>query len=358
MHSQDDIMRLLVAEAAEEATEMELEELSRLSEIAVVNEEAVEKLAAYLKGLPPDRDFLNFYSFRNAQGEEIVASGMYPPLNHPSTVDFFFYVCSQQFGFWYGNCAGYSEPLWGTLNGKRIKGSDLLWQLAKRALDNNPDFFKPTNLASLSPAGFVKFLSDDNGPVPFPDWEQRYILTTGYGRSFLELPEVFQTSLDILKQYPKLSEFISFLALNLVGFNDPFNKKATLLAMALANRPEHFLKIEPDSPQWRPIVDYHLMRSALRLGLVDLAERFADCVSSRSWVDAEIELAIRLAVYAAVDRVITLSGRPMAEVDKLMWLARKYCPEMEEPQCNSCRFEKICQQRIQLFQPVFRTTAY
>ncbi|MFA5124892.1 MAG: hypothetical protein WC473_03695 [Patescibacteria group bacterium] len=360
MHSRAGIMRITTAEAAEAGTEGELTEaiVDDCQEIAVVNPEAVEKLAVYLKSLPPDGDLLNFYSFYNAQGEEIIASGMYPPLNHPATVDFFFYVCSQQFGFWYGDCDGYSEPLWGTLNGKRIKGSGLLWQLAKKALDNDPNFFKPINLASLSPDGFVKFLSDDNGPVPFPDWEIRYILTTAYGRSFFKLPRVFETPLDIIEQHPKLLEFVNFLTLNVSGFSDPFTKKAMLLAMALANRPEHFFKINPDSPQWRPIVDYHLMRLALRFGLVDLDDRWVDRISCRSWVDSTTERAIRLAVYDAVERVIDFSGRSMAEVDKFMWSARKYCPEEESPQCNKCLLEGICQQRTELFQPVLRTTAY
>ncbi|MFA6594147.1 MAG: hypothetical protein WCT16_02705 [Candidatus Buchananbacteria bacterium] len=352
-----DIMEMIAAEATKLADEEESEQYRGIT--ATVNQEAVKFLADYLKRLPPDNDFLNFYSFFNAKGEEIVASDMYPPLNHPAALDFFFFVCSQQFGFWYGDLDGYVEPLFGTLNGQTVKGSDLLWRLAKKAFDNDPLFFLPINLASLSPKTFAKFLSDDNGPVPFPDWEQRYILATGYGRSFFRtVNRKFESPSDIVKLNPRLPDFIECLSANIVGFSDPLDKKSMLLAMVLANRPEHFLKIEPANPQWRPIVDYHLMRSALRFGLVDLDDDIAEHLSERLWLDAEMEMIIRKAVYDAISQVIALSGRSMAEVDKLMWMARKYCPEMERPRCGYCRLNGLCRQRIKLFQPVLRTDRY
>jgi hypothetical protein len=38
--------------------------------------------------------------------------------------------------------------------------------------------------------------------------------------------------------------------------------------------------------------------------------------------------------------------------------ARKRCPEMTEPECESCPFDPVCAHRKAFFQPILRTTFY
>lgn len=127
--------------------------------------------------------------------------------------------------------------------------------------------------------------------------------------------------------------------------------------MTMANRPERFLRVK-DSYNWSPITDYHLMRVALRLGLVDLSETELETNKNRAWINAESEYEIRSVVHRAVQLLIQQSGKTMSFVDEKMWSARRYCPEMNEPDCNKCIFSGICKKRTKLFQPIFRTTTY
>ena len=127
--------------------------------------------------------------------------------------------------------------------------------------------------------------------------------------------------------------------------------------MILANRPEKFLKVEPDE-SWPPIVDYHLMRVALRLGLISLTLLEWHRLVRRVWVDDFREEKIRRATFDSIRKIIELSGKPMSEIDFLMWDARRYCPEMTIPDCPKCVFNDVCQKQVELFQPVFRTTNY
>jgi len=323
-----------------------------------VNVEQVRKVAELLKSLPENGYGLNFYSFIK-NGEEVVACDMYPPLNCPQAVNFFFFVCMHQYGFWRGDDRGYLKPLTGRVYSQSFKGSDLIWRVAKRAFDSDEYIFEPAVLMSMTPEVLSrKVFYDDNGPILFPDLEMRFRLTRAYGRWFAarqispaQMVEVANATDAPLRTF--------LMSLKIVpGFDgDNLEKKNLLLAMILANRSEKFLNAK-DSENWRPIVDYHLMRTALRLGLVDLGAGLYKDNAERRWACREAEGAIRMAVYDAIQTLIKLSGRPMSYVNEKMWMARRYCPEMERPDCAKCVFESVCKKRVELFQPVFRTTAY
>ena len=52
---------------------------------------------------------------------------------------------------------------------------------------------------------------------------------------------------------------------------DPLRKKSALLAMVLNNRPEKFFEFG-NMESLPPFVDYHCMRSNLRMGLLDVKD--------------------------------------------------------------------------------------
>jgi hypothetical protein len=318
----------------------------------------IEKVAKFVSTLPEERPF-NSYSFFNGD-EEIVASDNYPALDDPHAIDFFFATCLHQHGFWLGNDQGYEKPLTGILNGREEKGSDLLEKAAMRTHSRDPEWCSPKRLSTMSKSEFRKIFSDDNGPIPFPDIDERVRVTNEFGKWF---EESYTTPSDIVERcntlFPKeaLKFFLSFTAI-IPGYKeDPIQKKGLLLAMALNNRPEQFLKVK-DTERWRPIVDYHLMRVSLRLGFIKLTKRDEAAICAREWVDADTELGIRLATHAAVMLLIALSGRPMSQIDVLLWMARRYCPEMKTPDCAKCVFISVCEKKVNRFQPVFRTWLY
>ena len=139
---------------------------------------------------------------------------------------------------------------------------------------------------------------------------------------------------------------------------DPLQKKAMLLAIVLENRPERFLKVaDPESAV--PIIDYHLQRSALRTGLVRVADpALRKKLEARELLSEAEEGRVRAATYAAIGKLIARSGLSAAAVDWFFFQNRTRCPETTEPKCAECPVQAICARATRLFQPVFRTTAY
>lgn len=329
----------------------------KLTKHVTLNENRIRKIAEVIRNLP-DAKGLNFYSFDTPNGT-VIADDMYPSRNNSHAIDFFFFAVLHQHGFWFGNHNGYKQPILGTLERKKgIKGSDLLWKVLKRALDKDPDIMSVERLASITPKEFACLFSDDDGPIPFPDWKRRYMLTHKYAEYLLHnklTPTKIVQRADASKR--SLSKFKTLMR-RVPGFKDPFKKKTYLLAMIMAERPERFLTIT-DPESWEPIVDYHLMRLALRTGMVNVEDwKIRDHLSGRLWVSSITEALIRRATFDAVKMVMELSEKPMAFVDHAFWSGRKFCPEMTEPNCVECIFRDACGQHTELFQPVYRTLNY
>jgi hypothetical protein len=327
-----------------------------------IDDAQVSRFAAEVAKLPSDAKGLDFYRTFDGKAHD---AEMYPPLQHGSAIDFFFFICLHNHGFWHGDRQGYRAPMFATLGGKRLKGSDALWRTLIKTLDRTRGSLHPQYLSGVTEADLTEnlFVHDD-GPLPLPDPATRIEMTRAYGSWFVLNARRGKTPASIVEaanaEAAPLAAFLEEVSW-IPGFDrDPFQKKARLLAMALMNRPEAFLKPAPGE-QLGPIVDYHLMRVALRLGLVVLDARYPNLVKknvARQWVRPVIEEKIRAAVHEALVRVQTLSGVSSATLDLAMWSARKFCPEMTEPECGKCRFQDACAKRTELFQPVYRTTAY
>ena len=108
-----------------------------------------------------------------------------------------------------------------------------------------------------------------------------------------------------------------------------------------------------------PVIDYHLMRSCLRVGLIDVTDETLErALLERRLLEPADEWAVRLAAYEAVEHLVARSGRTMGAVDWFFFNARRRCPEMSEPECSRCAVDPVCAHRKALFQPVLRTTYY
>jgi hypothetical protein len=181
-----------------------------------------------------------------------------------------------------------------------------------------------------------------------------------YGRDMLALRRTPQAVLDkALASAQPLQTFLVTLD-DVGGYKeDPMRKKSLLLAMILNDRPETFLPLRDDE-QIAPIMDYHFMRSCLRIGLIDVLDGELEAkLINRQLVSPADEWAVRYPAYLAIEQLVTLSGRTMGAVNNLLFTnARKRCPEMTEPECQSCDLDPVCAHRKEFFQPVLRTTFY
>jgi len=283
----------------------------------------------------------------------------FPEVGDATALDFFFAGTLQQFGFWSARDGHYHAPMIAKIDGEALKGSDFLWAAYLRWSDGAPEELGPTAHAELDVATFNHRLRDDAGVNPLPAGDLHPAQAIRYGRDMCALGWTPESVLEVANQSDRpLATFLTLLD-RVGGYKeDPWRKKSALLAAILAQRPERFLRFGTDE-DLPPIVDYHCQRSCLRLGLVEVVDpalraRLAD----RAVIEADEEEAVRAACYDAVAEVHRLSGRSMGAVDWFFFQNRTRCPEMTEPDCAACPADPVCAHAKDLFQPVFRTTAY
>ncbi len=284
---------------------------------------------------------------------------VFPAAGDPRARDYFFAVTLHQYGFWLDDGKKYLAPMYAVLEGRKLKGSDFLFRAFSLAGQREPEFFGAGFLAEVSDAKLEELLADDSGTCPLPVLASHGELARAYGRALLERGLSPASILAGSRSSGRSLKTFLDLVCSLPGYReDPLRKKALLLALILSGRPEGFLAVS-DPEHWAPVVDYHNLRCALRLGLVEVSD--ADLrarLAAREFVSAGEEAELRELVFRALQELIRISGRSAAQVDALFFNARRSCPEMSAPDCASCLFGAVCPRGTELFQPVFRTTCY
>lgn len=281
-----------------------------------------------------------------------------PAPGDASALDYFFAVTLQQFGFWTHRDGRYHRPLIATIDAEQCKGAFYFFRAYRRWLVDDPERLSPAAQAQLSKAELLAVLRDDHGNDPVPAVELHLALARSYGSDMLALG---QTPATLLAQANRATAPIDALLrrLDQIGGykEDPLRKKAALLAIILRQRPEAFLADKGDDAP--PIVDYHVMRSCLRMGLLDIEDpQLHAQLVSRQLLDDNSEWAVRMAAFDAVQQLVQQSGKSMGAVDWFLFQARQRCPEMSEPDCAACAVDAICAHRKAMFQPVRRTSFY
>jgi sugar/nucleoside kinase (ribokinase family) len=312
-----------------------------------VDEERLARLAGLLAGRPEVRA-LDF------SGEG------FPAVGDPRALAFFFAATLQQFGFWsLGAERRWSAPLLAPLGGLSRKGSDYLWSAYARWMRERAADLEPAQQAALTADGLAHRLRDDDGGSPMPALDLHLGQARAYGRDMLALG---WTPRAMLERANATETPVATLlaALDHVGGykEDPLRKKSALLALILRERPEGFLRrvAGEDLPA---IVDYHVQRSCLRLGLLVVEDAaLAGRLRGRRVLPPEDEAAVRRASFRAMGTLARESGRGMGACDAFLFTMRRRCPEMSEPECAACVADPVCAHRKELFQPVLRTTFY
>lgn len=315
-----------------------------------IDEQQIARFAAHLQTLDDVRPF-------DFCGPE--EGALFPPRKQPGVIDYFFFCCAHQFGFWHEEHDRYARPMIARLEGMPLKGSDFLWRCATRAWSKQEDFFTPERMGELGDDDWNEIFQDDDGHNPLPLWENNLRIIHAYTRWFRrENTRPGELVSHANGQDASLAAFLE-AAGRVPGYvEDPLRKKLLLLAITLENRPEHFLRVS-DPEHYEPIIDYHLQRSALRTGLVRVTDPGLERrLRERRFVADDEERDVRAAVFEAIRMLVEQSGLSVAAIDWFFFMNRKRCPEMTEPECPVCPVNTICARRTELFQPVFRTEAY
>lgn len=316
-----------------------------LDERVIINNEQIDRIAALIA----DIEDITPFQFT---GPDL------PPPNHSAALDYFFATTLQQFGFWTHGNSHYEQPLVATIDGEERKGAFYLFRAYLRWLKNDPERLSPAGQAALTKADLQDLLRADDGTIPMPALDLHLALAQQYGRDMLALDQRPQS---LVAQANATAAPLRTLlrCLDQIGGykEDPLRKKSALLAIILQQRPEAFLKEgDIDAP---PIVDYHVMRSCLRTGLIDVTDdALAGKLVARQLLSEAEEWAVRSATHAAIEQLVARSGKSMGAVDWFFFQARQRCPEMTAPLCEQCAVDPACAHRKTLFQPVRRTSFY
>lgn len=282
-----------------------------------------------------------------------------PPVGDPGTVAWFAAATLQQFGFWYEREGEWGGSMIAGIDGTARKGSDYLWAVYRRWAEHDADAMEPAAQASLTHEGWHTLALDDTGRDPFPEPDLCVELAHAYGRSLTTLGCTADDLVAAAATSTRPMRALLTLLDHVGGYReDPLRKKSALLGVILRQRPEGLLPdaVGDDAP---PIVDYHVQRSCLRTGMVVVDDdALRERLVGRRVLDPSEEWAVRRATFDAVAALCERSGRDMGTVDWFLFQMRHRCPEATVPDCAACPADPACAHRIELFQPVLRTTAY
>ena len=314
---------------------------------AHMDAEAVRRLAPHLEAV--------------AQSSALDFTGFpFPEEDDPAALECLAAATLHQYGFWRGTESGYGGAMYASAQNRRFKGSDFIWQAFTRASTVDPSVFEPERMATEGDL-FEDLHRADDGSCPVPDIESHRVLHQAYGQDLLaQFPDGFQGAVVQANRSARPAQALLDILATLGGYReDPLAKKANLLVVLLAARPERFLRLD-DPESIGPIVDYHVMRGCLRTGCVAIDDpQLRARLTARQWVDVVEEEAIRAATHEAVLALVEETGRSVAEIDGFLFSnGRKRCVEGVEPDCDACPVAEGCAKQVELFQPIYRTTFY
>ncbi|MEX2690042.1 MAG: hypothetical protein Q6351_006930 [Candidatus Njordarchaeum guaymaensis] len=227
----------------------------------------------------------------------------------------------------------------GFIDGKFYHGSDLLYRLGMIKYLEDPEFFSPSRMAKINESDIKNWLSlGKNSNIKIWDPKIRTYLLQDVGEKILKLyngkvMNVISSSRGHLRNlgYGFIEHLKVFSA-----FQDPVEKKPFLLAKFLSRR--GILNIK-DPENIHVPVDNHLIRIAIRFGLIDPIASTEKLFTS--WGNKEIswtdDIIIRLQIRRAYRMVADYSRVNPFILDDLLWsLGRDICI-WSNPLCDKGR---------------------
>jgi len=221
---------------------------------------------------------------------------------------------------------------YGYIDGKYYCGSRLFWRLGKLIFDEDPQLFSLKCIVNLDRDFFERmFSSGEIYGLETIDIDYRIKMVrsvakkvmTEYGNSILD---IVHASLNYL--YRNGSGFIERLKM-LMGFDDPVEYKALLLAKMLSRKG---LASFNDVYNIHFPVNGSILPFILRCGLVRLDDEFMDRVIQCHLTFSE-DYALRIRTRECLDFVSKVSGRGSMIVHDFLDLFTSYCCTSQNINC-------------------------
>lgn len=251
----------------------------------------------------------------------------------------------------------YDNRFEGYVDGKYMHGSDLLYHLAVKRFIDDPDTFSPKYLSRITGDEIASwFLVDEPSRKIISDPNIRAYLLRDAAKKLIKLysgkvSNIIAESKGFIYTRDGTG-FIDRLKVFL-AYSDPVEKKGFLLTKFLDRR--RLMNIRDPENINLPI-DNHLMRIAIRLGIVKPMEETKIFFIKRNLeVDKELDMVFRLVAKRAYRLLSVKAGVNPFILDDFLWtLGRERC-QFNNPLCDSnnlglindaCPLREVCMQYI------------
>lgn len=242
----------------------------------------------------------------------------------------------------------------GEIAGETYRGSMYLWRRLRCAIDRGELPLDADGLADLTREQFELAFQDDHGRFPLaPGAHDRLANLNDLGRRLVtDWRGEFRNM--VLAAGGSLTEFAR-LSARFRAFDDPVQKLTMVNAIMLCGSRLASFDEEP-----LPAIDYHLVKQAVRQGLVTPHGSLNEKLTNGVMLDPDESLALRSATLKALVAVATEAGMSTALLDNMYWLNRRICSE-DSPACEtggSCPFGSVCAKRTGYGLPLELTRYY
>ncbi|MEM1927840.1 MAG: hypothetical protein QXS85_03790 [Acidilobaceae archaeon] len=239
------------------------------------------------------------------------------------------------------------RPYEGYVDGRLYHGADLLYRLGSMRLREDPGFFEAERLARVTAREVREWLELPSGVASLPDPDVRAELLRDLGVKLLRLYDgdpflLISESRGFLKN--RGSGLIELLRV-FKAYNDPVEKKAYLLAKFLERR-EVVSFLDPYNKEVP--VDNHLVRIALRLGLVDVDSSLLEKIAYGVEFSENEDVLLRLATRISYRKLAIRAGLDPFILDDFLWSFGRSVCKRETPACKAgreCPLSSICKAR-------------
>ena len=225
----------------------------------------------------------------------------------------------------------------GVIEGKRLRGSEVLYRLGSIKFKDDPSFFYPEKLSSVKEEDVRSWLSVENrGKRLYPD--DIRIRTSLLRDLGMKLTKLYPDPFDIIVESQGFLRkgtndgFIDLLKV-FKAYQDPVEKKAFLLAKFLERR--SVLKINDPYNKQLPI-DNHLVRVAFRIGMLTADETTLERMALGLSFSKDEDVLIRYEAREAYRLLSQFSGIDPFILDDIFWSFGRNCCTEEKPSCLSC----------------------
>lgn len=247
------------------------------------------------------------------------------------------------------------RPMAGEIDGTEFVGSTYMWRRLRVAVERQEFSLESKFLKSLTVKEFTVAFVDDRGFLPLkPAIDDRVAnlrdlgdkLDNSWAGHFSSVVDAVGGS---MVAFTKLSS--AFRA-----FDDPLMKLTMLNAIMLQGSGLASFDEEP-----MPAVDYHLIKQAVRQGLVIPPHSVYRKLEVGELLDEDEGLDLRKATLSGLLMVARQANLSPALLDNVYWFNRLECKD-EFPTCLSadsdCPFRSACSKRIEIGRPMELTRYY